>query len=246
MMQKKKDLRFLLSAALAQRQCIHLWSECKINEANIAFMPNFLMILYCPFQSLLGLRPFHEHKDCGTESDPTCLRVKDGHLFAEAYNCDFDKSPKPEWSERAKKQLYQPEYVLTHFVHYATVTKGLMTTKEEAKKMGKSWYMTFHESHSADRITDEINQAVMLHSKTTVPEYTVDWKRRCAVDFKPGHGENCRVGFPWPRNDDKSTVKATSDGFGYNCFQNEKLNEVWLPKLRNAMEIRQSKLDGLR
>mmetsp|Transcript_10201 Transcript_10201/g.21894 ORF Transcript_10201/g.21894 Transcript_10201/m.21894 type:complete len:930 (-) Transcript_10201:193-2982(-) len=192
------------------------------------------------------MEPFHDHKDCGNESDPTCLRVKNGYLFAEVYNCDSDKFPKPEWSERAKKQLYQPEYVLTHYVHYATVTKGLMTTKEEAKKMGKSWYMTFHESRSADQITDEINQAVMLHSKTTVPEYTKDWKRRCAVDFKPGHSENCRVGFPWPRNDDKSTVKATSDGFGYNCYQNEKLNEVWLPKLRSAMERRQSTVDGTR
>jgi len=118
-------------------------------------------------------------------------------------------------------------------------------TKEEAAKTGKSWYMIFNETLSADQITNEINQAVMLHSKTTVPEYTKDWKRRCAVDFKPGHSENCRVGFPWPGNNNESAVKATSEGFGYNCFQNEKLNDVWLPRLRNAMERRQARVDSL-
>lgn len=53
------------------------------------------------------VRPFHEHELCGDESKPRCLKVKDGALFAEAYNCDFEKSPKPEWATRAKKQLYR-------------------------------------------------------------------------------------------------------------------------------------------
>eukprot|EP00804_Cyclotella_cryptica_P006120 CCRYP_010727-RB/>CCRYP_010727-RB protein AED:0.17 eAED:0.17 QI:2510/1/1/1/0.66/0.42/7/3234/243 len=181
---------------------------------------------------------------CGEESDPKCLRVKDDVLFAEAYNCDFDKSPKPEWSDRAKKQLYRPEYVATHYVHYATVTKGLLQTKDEATRNGLSWTPAFHESRKVDRITDEINQAVMLHTKTTVPEYTVDWQERCRYGVKNKFGENCRVGFPWPDND-VGLEKADADGFGYNCFTNQKLNDLWIPKLRDAMKKRNARVASL-
>eukprot|EP00804_Cyclotella_cryptica_P006119 CCRYP_010727-RA/>CCRYP_010727-RA protein AED:0.17 eAED:0.17 QI:319/1/1/1/0.71/0.62/8/3234/952 len=190
------------------------------------------------------MEPFHEHKMCGEESDPKCLRVKDDVLFAEAYNCDFDKSPKPEWSDRAKKQLYRPEYVATHYVHYATVTKGLLQTKDEATRNGLSWTPAFHESRKVDRITDEINQAVMLHTKTTVPEYTVDWQERCRYGVKNKFGENCRVGFPWPDND-VGLEKADADGFGYNCFTNQKLNDLWIPKLRDAMKKRNARVASL-
>ena len=56
---------------------------------------------------------------------------------------DFEKFPKPGWAERAKKQLYRSDYVFAHYVHYATVTGGLLQTKEEAKKMNEDWYMHF-------------------------------------------------------------------------------------------------------
>ncbi|KAL7537252.1 hypothetical protein ACHAXR_010984 [Thalassiosira sp. AJA248-18] len=188
-------------------------------------------------------RPFHDHKDCGTESDPGCLSVQEGGLFAEVYNCDFEKSPKPSWAERAKKQLYRSDYVFAHYVHYATVTGGLLETKEKASH---DWHTHFRESRSTDKFTDEIRQAVMLHTKTTVPEYTTEWKTRCKAGFKPAHGQNCRVGFPWPQNDEKSLEKATPDGFGYNCFTNEKLNLFWIPKLRDAIEKRNIRIDHLR
>jgi len=202
-----------------------------------------------------GMEPFHNHKDCGSASDPGCLKdcgsasdpgclhVKDGSLFVEAYNCDFDKPPKPQWAERAKKQLYRPDYVYAHYVHYATVTAGLLQTKDEANQLNQNWYRHFLEQH-ADRITDETHQAVMLHSKTVVPEYTTKYKERCKVGVKPAHGENCRVGFPWPRNDETSPEIATTDGYGYNCFTNEKLIDFWLPRLRQAMQERNSRVNS--
>ena len=189
------------------------------------------------------MEPFHNHKDCGSASDPGCLHVIDGSLFVEAYNCDFDKPPKPQWAERAKKQLYRPDYVYAHYVHYATVTAGLLQTKDEANQLNQNWYRHLLEQH-ADRITDETHQAVMLHSKTVVPEYTTKYKERCKVGVKPAHGENCRVGFPWPRNDETSPEIATTDGYGYNCFTNEKLIDFWLPRLRQAMQERYSRVNS--
>lgn len=182
-------------------------------------------------------RPFHDHADCGTESDPGCLGVRGGSLFAEVYNCDFEKPPKPQWSDRAKKQLYRSDYVLAHFVHYSTVTAGLVRTKDEAKEINEAWHNHFRESRKNDKFVDEINQAVMLHTKTVVPEYTTEWRTRCKVGWKK-HGQNCRVGFPWPQNNERNTEKATTDGYGYNCFTNEKLTDFWLPKLRDAIQRR--------
>lgn len=135
---------------------------------------------------------------------------------------------------------------MTHYVHYATVTQGLLQTKSEALKAGRSWSPSFHESRTADRITDEVNQAVMLHSKTTVPEYTTDWKGRCKLGAKTKHGENCRVGFPWPGNTNTiGAEKANGEGFAYNCFTNQKLNEEWIPKLRSAMKKREDRVANL-
>lgn len=190
------------------------------------------------------MEPFHDHKDCGTETDPTCLSVKPGHLFSEVYNCEFVQPPKPSWSERAKKQLYRSDYVLAHYVHYATVTQGLVETLEEAKKSNHPWAMHFRESREADRITDESHQAIMMHTKTTVPEYTTEWKKRCELGFKPPHGQDCRVGFPWPSNNDRGSDRAIPSGQGYNCFTNEKMSTHWLPKLRDAMEKRKSRAEN--
>lgn len=135
---------------------------------------------------------------------------------------------------------------MTHYVHYATVTQGLLQTKSEAQKAGKPWSPSFHESKLADKITNEKTQAVMLHSKTTVPEYTTDWKERCTLGAKNSHGEGCRIGFPWPGNTNTiGSEKANEDGMAYNCFTNTKLNEVWIPKLRDAMKKRQDKVSSL-
>ena len=139
-----------------------------------------------------------------------------------------------------------PDYVMTHYVHYATVTQGLLQTKDEALKAGRQWSPSFHESKTVDRVTDEKNQAVMLHSKTTVPEYTTDWSDRCKYGAKNKQGENCRVGLPWPGNTNTiGAEKFDENGLAYNCFTNQKLNEVWIPKLRSAMKNRDDRVAKL-
>ena len=150
-------------------------------------------------------------------------------------------------AERAKKQLYRSDYVFAHYVHYSTVTAGLLETQEDAKKYKHAWHQHFRESHAVDKFTDEINQAVMLHTKTTVPEYTNEWETICKEGYiKPKHGHDCRVGYPWPQNNEHNPEKATADGFKYNCFTNEKLTNFWIPKLREAIERRSVRIEHLR
>ena len=51
--------------------------------------------------------------------------------YLESYNCDPEPLPKPEWSFRAKKQIFRTDYVLYHYVHYSTITKGMATKYED-------------------------------------------------------------------------------------------------------------------
>jgi hypothetical protein len=45
----------------------------------------------------------------------------------ETYNCEPTTHPKPEaYGWRAKKQLYRPQFVLNHFVHYSVVTRRIL------------------------------------------------------------------------------------------------------------------------
>ena len=44
--------------------------------------------------------------------------------FMETYNCEPTKHPKPQsYAWRAKKQIYRPDFVLNHYVHYSVVTR---------------------------------------------------------------------------------------------------------------------------
>lgn len=178
---------------------------------------------------------YYDDKECGHEDKPSCVQKRPDALFLETYNCDQDPIPKPEWATRAKKQLYRPDYVLSHFVHYSTITKGLMTTHAEAMTRNQTW--GWHYTEKTERFTDELQEAVMLHGKTTMPGDTKRWSDKCRVDFKRTWRDKCRVGFPFPRNE-WSEGMGNEDGFEYNCFTNQRLTEFWIPKLREAMERR--------
>jgi hypothetical protein len=152
----------------------------------------------------------------------------------EAYNCDSSPIPKAEWAERARKQIYRADYVPFHFVHYSTVTNGLMTEYKEKKK--KPWRRVYDEM--TERVTDEANEAIMLHAKTTTKEQTSNWQDRCHYQFKK-KWRGCYLGFPWPEGkEDLANNHRAQDGLEYNCFRNEKIDSYWLPRLKTALDNR--------
>jgi len=154
--------------------------------------------------------------------------------FLEAYNCDGSSNPKPDWADRARKQVYRSDYVLYHFVHYSTVTQGITRTFKDQS----GWTRSYHESSQSERITDEVNEAVMLHTKTTSTEQTSRWKMRCHHDFEK-KWRGCNVGFPWPDGvEEQGDLSHDEDGMKYNCFQNKRITDYWVPKLREAMVAR--------
>lgn len=177
--------------------------------------------------------------ECGFKKNPLCLQKREDVTYLEAYNCDFSPLPKPSWSDRAKKQIYRPDYVLSHFVHYSTITNDILITKSEADAQRKRWDHFFFERNKSERFTDELNEAVMLHTKTTVPGNTKGYKKTCKFGFVENWKEKCRVGFPIPNN--KLDVNASRpDGYTYNCYTNDKLTNIFIPKLKEAMKKRRS------
>eukprot|EP00980_Cylindrotheca_fusiformis_P022629 scaffold9523_cov103-Cylindrotheca_fusiformis.AAC.6 len=157
--------------------------------------------------------------------------------FLEAYNCDGSETPRPKWSERARKQLYRPDYVPYHFVHYAAVTKGLMAIPSG----GEKWSRSFMESSTSERTTDEIHEAMMIHAKSITQGHTMSWESRCAIDGKRKRA-GCYVGFPWPSNTKSRTDNYDPDTkMEYNCFKNAKVDSYWIPRLTQALEARRKK-----
>ena len=78
----------------------------------------------------------------------------------EAYNCDRQKPGQKSKQMPAEKQIYRPDYVTQHFIHYSTVTKTtMMSIDEYRKKFGSS--RPFPDPLS--RFGDEVNEALMLH-----------------------------------------------------------------------------------
>jgi hypothetical protein len=159
--------------------------------------------------------------------------------FMEAYNCDSSPMPKPEWAERARKQIYRADYVQYHYVHYSTVTQGLMRTYDDVKRGWKRMY-----GERTERVTDEINEATMLHTKTTTPEQTSRWEKRCHYQFdKKWRG--CYVGFAWPNGTEDPKNGHNENGMMYNCFANENFGNYWVPKLKDALNKRHRLLSEL-
>ena len=185
------------------------------------------------------MEPYFDYGDCGTEESPKCLQKSAVTLNLELYNCDVEKLPKPDWAQRAKKQIYRPSYVLSHYVHYSTITKGLVEPCADMEGRGQKCKHRWKERSPTERFSDERNEVVMIHSKTLVPRDSVDWRTRCKPDFVESHKVKCRVGWPVPNYDANAHGEANEDGMKYNCYSYQKVSEVWVPRLREAMKKRE-------
>ena len=149
--------------------------------------------------------------------------------FLEAYNCDSAGTPKPSWADRARKQIYRPDYVYYHFVHYSTVTAGYMKTYTEGQTHAR-----FREHQPSERVVDESNEAVLVHTKSIPKDMTNFYNTRCRNDYGK-KWQGCWVGYPWP-NDVKGKIVEDENGMEYNCFINRKVEDYWVPRLREALK----------
>lgn len=73
--------------------------------------------------------------------------------------------------------------------------------------------------------------ATMLHSKSVARQDTANWKEVCK------HNKGfCRIGTPYPPGALEANLTEDKDGWSYNCWVNEKVEDYWVPKLQAALE----------
>lgn len=168
------------------------------------------------------------------------LRVPENVTVLQTYNCDRQKGTKKQQMP-AEKQIYRPDYVKLHFVHYSTVTTLSAANKTEYDKMTNvKWHWPMTKDNFA-RFSDEINEGAMLHSKAMATPDTAGWETACKNEsWLP-----CRIGFPYPEGVEEPTVSHDANNWTYNCFVNQKIEKYYVPLLEEAMKTTQKQYDAL-
>ncbi|KAL7546329.1 hypothetical protein ACHAWF_009669 [Thalassiosira exigua] len=168
--------------------------------------------------------------------------VPDDETFLHAYNCNWEQFPRKNDLSHRRKQMYRADNIKLHY-HYSTVTVVSQMTEKETKSAGESWLHRYVERHVHE--FDEMEEATMLHTKTKVARNMLNWRSRCR-STTPSE-VNCHVGFPFPK--DKADRVAAGEpvskfqsvgkeGYGHNCFINQKIESYWWPKLVEAVKRR--------
>mmetsp|Transcript_17708 Transcript_17708/g.19407 ORF Transcript_17708/g.19407 Transcript_17708/m.19407 type:complete len:824 (-) Transcript_17708:428-2899(-) len=172
-----------------------------------------------------------DNKEICSMSKEECfeLSIKKNTTIMEAYNCDRQKPGKKSSVMPAEKQIYKPEYVKQHFIHYSTVT--------ETTELAEDVYVEKYGTKSAfpdplSRFGNEMNEGLMLHSKAIARQDTAGWKKNCHNNTKKF--DICRIGIPFP--DDHSNVTCDKNGWEYNCYVNPRIENYWVPLVKAKLK----------
>jgi hypothetical protein len=162
------------------------------------------------------------------------VHIPSNRSILQTYNCDRQLVKKE--SMPAEKQIYRPDYVMQHYVHYSTVTRLAQMNPADTVEAGFKYGRVSPDPLS--RFADEMNEVTMLHTKALATQDTAGWQTRCKGELKG----SCRIGVSWPDTTDAST-NLTKDAHGwlYNCHVNQRIEEYWAPRLDQEL-LKQSKL----
>ena len=163
-----------------------------------------------------------------------CLVPLQDEMFLKVFNCAAVKPPRPARYAQAMKQVYRPDYVLSHFVHYSTVT------------VDNSRYYNAHKFPAGDKskevFLDEMDQAVLIHARGILPQATMFRSTICNLHYPK---TRCPLGILCPDSvewiDEKKGAEGTTNKQNNNphefngklcsCWLNKHVENVWIPKL---------------
>jgi hypothetical protein len=164
--------------------------------------------------------------------------------FLQVYNCDFIRPPKPERFARAMKQIYRPSFVLSHFVHYSTVTAAMAMAYTELKELnnGEEPLMDIHgsdwESQSPEMFMNELTEGALIHARSILPHETRRRSAECYSESK----YTCMMGYlcedevKFVDELHQKNLFRNKDGSFCNCWRNHVVEEVLVPKLERLLE----------
>ena len=179
--------------------------------------------------------PIKDSRLCGDRRECFELQVPMNRTVLQTYNCDRQSGVMP-----AEKQLYRPDYVLQHFVHYSSVTVTSEMNRTEFEKAGHNWFKTKVFPDPLSRYAEK-SEACMLHTKAVARQDTAGWLDICTLSnrdaVKGKKKETCRVGVPFPIDyNKKSHGVADEKGWKYNCNENLRTEKYWVPRLEKALQ----------
>lgn len=209
----------------------------------------FLLLIIRSWFSDPNLSRLHGPKHCGRNQDCFQLSIPMNQTMLQAYNCDRQKPGEKQSQMPAEKQLYRPDYVKHHFIHYSTVTALSELNKHETEKLGRKWNPHNPFPDPLSRFGDEIGEALMLHTKAVATQDTVFWETTCSASYEGGG--YCRLGTPFPDDMTGVNISAGDDGWKFNCYVNHKIDDYWvgllerdlkdhIPELAKKMEAMES------
>ena len=97
-------------------------------------------------------------KYCSRNTDCFQLKVPSNYSILQAYNCDRQKPGKKTERMPAEKQLYKPDYVKHHFIHYSTVTLNSILNREDTKTVMNLRFKDKPFPDPLSRFGDEVNE----------------------------------------------------------------------------------------
>lgn len=128
----------------------------------------------------------------------------------------------------------------SHPMHYAkTILSCIQTDLATEKQYTKGNFVQVATTNPKTErfVDDELNEGVLIHAKTTVPAETFSRETMCKTNA-PSH---CLVGIPCPDDLPFSDALHTKNVFHNkkgefcNCWMNRKVEEYWLPRLRDSL-----------
>lgn len=194
------------------------------------FSKKFEDIIYCYSEP----EPIDDPSQCGRKLRCFELQVPFKNTMLQTYNCDRQSGPKTRVMP-AEKQIYRPDYVKQHFIHYSAVTVVSEMSISEFTSAGYDWHKTRAFPDPNSRFSDEANEATMLHTKAVARQDTVGWEEACMDKYRGGL--MCRIGVPFPDNyHEKTHGTGDEKGWAYNCYPNKKIDEYWALRLEQAIK----------
>jgi len=166
-----------------------------------------------------------------------CQAPRRNETFLKVYNCDYIKPPRPSRFARAMKQIYRPEYVLSHYVHYSTVTLDVARYfKDQSKGSSSDTLGDWKNATSEYEVfLDEVEEATLIHARSVLPHETIYRDEMCHSKSK----HKCPLGFVCPNStewvDDKvrpgnPNPFLDEKGKYCNCWVNEGVEKL-VPRL---------------
>jgi len=149
----------------------------------------------------------------------SCQEPSKSETFLKVYNCDYIKPPRPDRFARAMKQLFRPDYVKSHYVHYSTVTQDIARLHKDQPNTNASDPLWDWKVAGDDKeiFLDEIEQGTLIHARSVLPHETIYRSAMCQSESK----HKCSLGFVCPDSTEWLDEKVVT-GLGINPFKDDK------------------------